>query len=277
MATIARVALVLSLVVLAGCNFGQGPRQTHTSTPAPVPSETAASIPPTTAPPAGVQNPFERARIHTSSLQQTAYTVNETYVIRYRNGTVYHRRVATTRVGANRSTYNFTSRARTEAPNHPGNHTTYAYSNGSVAALRVSTADGMTDQVFRPREGEPFSSEYVTTRATNEERLAFLYSIARNVSIAEEGEAGYVLRATTIAEDTLEVDGIEIQNTSVDVFSARFVDGLVREYLLRLQGTVGGRSVTVTEQVRYSMVGNTSIAPPERYLEQTTPTLNPTE
>lgn len=267
--SIRRWAIVSLIVLTAGCNGligtdGLSPSP-HTSS---TPTEKQDLPPGITA--NGVSDSFSLAEAHVEALRES-YTVKKRHQIRYRNGTVYSDNIRSTRIATEHTIYLYNSTTTGTSTDFLGgaNGTLIAYSNGT-AVLRKIQYDGNTSyNIYRDQDGQlvPPSSVY-HGGPSNDERIAVLFDSVSNVSIIRENETIIRLRASTIEDDSLKVNGNIISDVSLESFTTTVQsNGLVREYHLVLRGELDGDEVTVTEDVRYTKIGTTSVDQPEWYDE----------
>lgn len=265
-------ALLLALLLLlAGCNGLPPPESaaspTATSTAVEIPSASPTGFPPGVTG-VGIAEPFTLSEAHARELNRS-YTVRQETAIRFTNGTLYTSDTSTTRIGESRTRYTYTVTVRGSGPNFlgGGNGTLTAHSNGTAVLRRIQTDDTTSYGVYTTPDGElipPTSVNHGTPR--NTERIATLFGHVQNTSVTRQGDGSFVIQATALGSDTLEIDGGSIQNVTNPTFTATLTaPGLVQQYELRFNGTLNGDSVTVQEHVRYRDLGSTTVAQPAWY------------
>jgi hypothetical protein len=262
-----RVIVGLSVVLLAGCSG------LATSGSSPTATSPAGEYPPgTTAD--SVAEPFTLAGAHADALD-ASYTVDQRYEISYANGSTRLDRTSTVAVGDDGTEYLWN---RTVSGTNPGffgadSGTIIHYSNGSIVARAITYGEGHPsagtteyEVVYDPdgSRAAPWTVFHGTPR--NDERIAVLFGDLSNVSVTREDTTTYRVRATSLADDTIEVAGERNTNVSAVEFAATVTpDGLVRAYELKLRGTLDGQEVTATERIRYSDLGRTTVEEPGWY------------
>lgn len=271
--------LIICFVLLAGCS-ALGTADTNTTSPepsdtqistAPAQSNTQTSTPTETPetrdlPPGiisgDVSGPFTLVQAHVEGLQ-TSYTVTQRYDIRFTNGSLYTSEVATVAVAEDESNYQVETTVRGSRPRFlgadNGTRKNVIYSDGS-AVFRRTEYEGATQYVgpYNENERVPPGAAYRGT-PRNEERIPVLFGQISNVSVTRQSDDSYRIRGTP-SGDSVEVSGVQVSNVTVGEFTAMVTsEGLVREYLLTIRGTVNGQDVLVTEQVRYSAIGSTTV------------------
>lgn len=271
------------LLVLAGCNGLQSPESpTHTptvqsTTPAAQRSPSTASVVTTSitsettgsSPPgftaSEISEPFTLASAHGAVLENESYTVTATSSIRYSNGTVVTEEHITVTIGPtdSRYVYHRTVNGTTPALLGRANGTNVLYANGSVV-FRKAIVDGTVAERGIVTDGsqEPVAPNAVYHRS-NTNRIGTVFTRLSTVSVTQINDTTFRIEATKFATDRIRFDTQQIRNVSLDSFSATVtVDGFVRTYEYRFQGTVNGNTVTITERVRYGEVGTVTVVPP---------------
>jgi len=249
------VALV-TVVVLAGCS-GFTPEETTIET---TPSEDETTI--ETTPSGDVEYPpgitddkiadsFTLADAHSTTLQDTSFSVSQTSEIRYTNGTLYTRENQSTHVAADKTRFRYRSTVNGTAPRFLGgpSGTVELYSNGSVVVRKLEARGNVSYGLVTNPQGEP-ADPLSTYRGMplQSSRIPILFGQIENVSVTRQSNGTYLVEATSSSSNTLEVRGTSVRNiTAVDFSATVTSDGLVREYRLSFQGTVNGQPVTVTE------------------------------
>lgn len=258
---------VITVAVLAGCS-GFTPGETTTERTTLGDDEYPPGITED-----GIEDSFALADAHSESLRDTSYSVTQTSEIRYANGTLYTRENQSTYVGADKTKFRYRSTVTGTAARFLGgtSGTVEIYSNGSVVVRKLEARGNVSyGQVTTP-EGEP-ADPLSTYRGMplQSSRIPILFGQISEVSVTPQDNGTYLVQATAFSSNNLEVRGTLVRNiTAVDFTATVNSDGLVREYRLSFQGTVNGQDVTVTEHVRYSSIGTTSVEEPG-WFEQAT-------
>ena len=290
---------VLALAVLvAGCaGVGtQSPAETTTDAPdATTRAETTATEDGTAAlerapglSESGVESPDALASSHRDRLADRSLTLAFVRVERAENGTVLSRTERTIRAASNRSNYRVTESVSGREPaflgGAPGRLELWANGTHVFRALTVngSTSYGLvTDAQSSPAEprdrlrGELSLGDDVSVLFTafGDERVE---RVGRERNLT--APISYRITATELAyPDLLGASDATARNASlsavVEVDGASRVDEsgdangandavLVRNYTVRYTTTIDGETVRVTERVRFSDRGRTSVEPP---------------
>ncbi|SFL60912.1 hypothetical protein SAMN04487950_4359 [Halogranum rubrum] len=251
-----RLALHLSLALLlacAGCSAapGVGPSE---STMTQQPTATPA------APPAGlsmerVTDARSLTESHSSVLDDASYTVDLRRVVRYENGTVLSRTNVTHRVGANGRAW-YQTRADGTRPLFLGGSTggVEHWENESVSVSKV-TQDG--DSVYRRglHRGRPAS-------------FSTVYSISSSFDLTTTGRTGggaetrYHLTSAEPTETRAFGIGREPARNAT-LTAAVDGDGVLRHYELRYKTVFRNETLQVTQTMRVSDIGETTVPRPE--------------
>lgn len=258
--------VVALLVVTSGCaglGYDSGPAPTATST-------RTTEEPPSRFPPGitsgAASAPFELSAAHAAALRGISYTVNETYEIRYANGTLYTAEAESTRVAADRTTYRHESTVSGTATRFLGasDGTVTQFSNGSVVFRRTRVSGETRYETVDNSNTEPAAPASVSHGTPrNDERIAVVFGAISNVTATRSNGSSYRVEASGAEVDSVEVGGIPIDNLTGIEFDATVTrDGLVREYRLSFEGELRGSDVVVSEHVGYSSVGATSVERP---------------
>lgn len=264
-----RVALVMMMVLSAGCN-GIFPGGTVSPSSDDTTSSTENPDLPPGITPSGVSEPFRLAQAHVQALNGS-FTVRERTQVRFANGTTYSDSIRTTRVATDDSRYLYNSTTRGSSKDFLGgtNGTLIAYSNGTAVIRKIHFGGNTSYNFYRDESGNlvsPRSVFHGTPR--NDERISVVFGTLSNVSVTRKNDSIVELRASSIEDDSIEVNGITVSNVTLSVFNATVQsNGLVREYRFVLQGKLAGNDVTVTEEVGYTDMGTTKVERPDWYDE----------
>lgn len=222
----------------------------------------------------GVEDATALANAHRERLADESLTIDSVNVERYENGSVRERTNVTTRTAANRTRYRIA--VNTTEPNWlsgtEGEGELWA--NGTHV-FRAHAVNGTTNYDLDPDSASVDPREYLFGDLTNSDRLLVLFTAfeGERVQQVDDGDATdrerYRVTATDLAHpDFLGPDDAAARNATLD---AEIETGgpeagtFVREYTLRYEITVEGEVVTVTERVRFSNVGETTVERPEWY------------
>lgn len=222
----------------------------------------------------GIEEVSALTDAHRERLGDESLTIDSLTVERYENGSVRKRTNMTTRTAANRTRYRVA--VNTTEPNWlsgtDGEGELWA--NGTHV-FRAHATNGTTTYslAFDSTVADP--REYLFGDLTNSERLLVAFAAFENerVQRVDGGNATvpkrYRVTATDLAHpDFLGPDDAEARNATLGAVIE--TDGpesetFVREYTLRYETTVEGETVSVTERVRFSNVGETTVERPAWY------------
>ncbi|WP_256687381.1 DUF7537 family lipoprotein [Halococcus qingdaonensis] len=266
--------LFAAAVVLAGCNgvaLGGDETPSRTVTPAAVPTdEPTPTAVPRLAPgltEGGVTDAFALGEAHASALDNTSYTLHESYAIEYANGTAYNRGSADARLAANDSRY-YVRRNASGLLFGGGAFARAIWSNGERVLVTDTTNESTSYDSPRNVEGESMPPrEALTIDPTKRQQLyAYLGSVETRVTGTETRNGTTLHRAesTSVTNPAaFEIQWTDPRNLSLVVF----VDsrGLVHEYRLDYTASLDGTPVDVRRHVRYTNLGNTTIERPSWY------------
>lgn len=255
-----RALLLVALVVLAGCSL---PTDGGTATPDRV---TAAPVPEATARPgvlapgvteAGVTDPGRLAAAHARTLEATSYTVNQTLVQRWTNGTLRSRYVTVARFGAEPGRFD----ARLEQVDRENGQlrTRRVHRYGDGERVYIATTEGNdTDyRLLRYPDGAPRDPTDVYLRnLTNVlavERVFTLVPTDTTGTFTENGTR--FVRVESTAPTTI----LPLRNVTVTATVAE--SGVIRSYRVRYDVTREGE-LRATVALRYSNVGTTAVTDP---------------
>lgn len=260
--------LVIGLILLAGCvGFQWGPNPPTPTTSSNPTGDTNQYPPGITS--TGVSDSFTLASAHGETLQGQSYTVTTTYLIEYPNGTLYTSETVTTHITAGEERYLYNSTVRGTIPRIYGSSsgTLVYYSNGSVVVRKLTIGTETSYEVVTGSNGEPVPpTELSLGRSTENDRIGILFGALSNASVTRQSESVYRVESTSLARNSLEIDGIPITNVSDVRFTATITrHGLVREYTLSYEGRVDGHAVSIREQREYSAIGTTTVEQPPWY------------
>lgn len=273
-------ALALAaLLVLAGCGAPASPSEpTDTLTPAPVPtgdasaaagaeagSEPARSVEGRRLAPGlrtgGVADPFTLARAHGWILSNRSYTRADSRTVVDENGTL--RATRTDLLVASGGTPFRLERSAVSSPRYDVQSpysTAAVYHDGDRAYYRVvdGNASYRTDGSVPP-------AEVIPDRTGRGEFVALLTAFRWEVQPIEiRGEQYYRLTSAAFTAPNV-LDDAYLLTDPRNAEARVLVDerGRVQRYRLEYETTYDGRTVGVTETVRWSAVGETSVDPPD--------------
>lgn len=260
-----RALAVAALLLLAGCNAPAGPAgpstETRTVTPVPVPSVEATATPDGQFAPGirdGEVNGERLADAHARALGDTSYTVNQTIVQRYSNGTLRSRYVTVARFTATPGRFAATLRQIDRRDGRLTERTVRRYGDGENAYAAVTEENTTRYQRLRWPDGEPRDPRLVYP-----ENLTNARSIARVFSLVE-----------TRAVDTVEANGTRYARlesvgnatlpplTNVSVTALVSERGVLRSYRVTYDVSRSEGGVRATVAVSYTRVGETTVSEP---------------
>jgi hypothetical protein len=263
--------LLIGFVVLA---IGGVAQPALNSSPPDAPSQTTPT--PGTASPPGISagrvtEPLTLSRAHGETLQHRSYTIEETHVQRYANGTLRKRRAATTQVAANDSRYLFRSNiflnaAATDEWSTDGWYNRTAASNGTLARTRLSTRGKTSYTTHYATSGVPAPPTTVPHgNPSSTEGIYAQFAKVSNVSVTRT-EDGYSLRADSSPAAITNV------SFSVNITDAPLIEQLSISYIKSIDGT----RVHVTTRLDYDAVGSTTVELPDWYEHEHSSSQSPT-
>lgn len=269
--TAVRAALVVGLVLLAGCSgiagVADGPTdETPTLSPAPVAEPTPSTTPPPTAQPSlapgigpeGVRDPFTVSSAHTFTLTNTSFRFTDRLTVRNVSGELrYHRNVTVTVEGSEFLRQDRISGPRAVAVRQPPGAFDL-YSDGTQFRGRFVTDDGTS---YTQSDG----SSYIQQREKynpppHQGRLFAVFSIPERWTVRTDP-----LRLTGGSPRTNPGPlgpGVDARQLTV---TATFDDGVVTRWTVHYATQVDGETVIVTRRVRYFDVGETTVSRPAWY------------
>ncbi|WP_435078153.1 DUF7537 family lipoprotein [Halococcus sp. AFM35] len=270
--------LLAAAVVLGGCSglaFGGNETPTQTVTPAAVPTDEPTPTPvPQLAPGLtgqGVVDPFALGDGHAAVLDNTSYTMQENFTVRYANGTVVNGVTIRTQMASDSRFYLVQNGF---GMNVRGSGGLSMWSNGE-RVLQARASNGNTSYTSpRGVTGEPVPPQEAIgalgTDSTHKEQIYELFgSVATRVTDREQrnGTTVYRVESTNVTNPTA-FEGARWQNPRNFTMVARIDStGLVRELRVNYTATVNDSTVRVHRRVRYTNLGNTTVKRPPWYDE----------
>ncbi len=270
--------LLAAAVVLGGCSglaFGGDGTSTQTVTPAAVPTDEPTPTPvPQLAPGLtgqGVADAFALGDAHAAVLDNTSYTMQENFTVRYANGTVINRVTIRTQMASDSRFYVVQNGF---GVNVRGSGGFSMWSNGE-RVLQSRTSNGNTSYTSpRGVNGEPVPPQEAIgtlgTDPTHKEQIYELFgSVETRVTDREQRNdtTVYHVEATNVTNPT-EFEGVKRQNPRNFAMVAHIDSrGLVRELRANYTVTVNDSTVRVHRRVRYTNLGNTTVERPPWYDE----------
>lgn len=260
-----RVLAVAALLVLAGCNAPTGPAgpstETRTVTPVPVPSAEATTTPDGQFVPGVRDDGVDGGRLaegHALALANTSYTVNQTLVQRYANGSLRSRYVTVARFTETPGRFDATLRQADRRDGRLVERTVRRYGDGDAAYVAITEENTTRYQRLRWPDGEPRDPQRVYP-----ENLTNARSIARVFTLVE-----------TRMVDTVEVNGTRyarlesaenatlppLANVSVTALVSE--RGVLRSYRVTYDVSRREGGVRATVAVSYTRVGETTVTEP---------------
>lgn len=230
-------------------------------TPAPVPSVESAATPDGRFAPGvrdDVVNGERLARAHARALSTTSYTVNQTIVQRYSNGTLRSRYVTVARFTETPGRFAATLSQADRRDGRLVERTVRRYGDGEAAYAAITEANTTRYQRLRWPDGEPRDPRQVYP-----ENLTNARSIARVFTLVE-----------TRMVDTVEVNGTRYARlesapnatlpplTNVSVTALVSERGVLRSYRVTYDVSRAEESVRATVAVSYTRVGETTVSEP---------------
>lgn len=253
---------VALLLVLAGCNV-------PTAEPAPTESVTAAPVPavPETATPEGQLVPGVFAdgvaggrlgNVHGEALEGVSYTVNQTLLQRYANGTVRSRYVTVARFAADPSRFRTTLRQADREDGRLVTRTVSRYGDGERAYEAVTEANTTRYGVVRWPDGEPREASAIYPgNLTNDRSIARVFTLVETRPVEEfEANGTRYVRLRSVPNATLP----PLSNVTVTAVVSE--EGLVRSYRVSYDVSRTEGSVRTTVALSYTRVGETVVVEP---------------
>lgn len=295
------LVLLAGLVVLAGCGGvldGGRDAPTVTITPASIPTDESTPIPTPPPPPLprgvtelGIKDPDTLANAHMVALEDTSYTFHRVHVERYENGTLRERVATDVLVTTNRSHFYYRHNLSGPAARvSAGTNTVVAangdrvrvavYADGARILRAITRNNSTTYGVVRNDVGIPFAPEfadlpYISGMSIDDRNeLSDVFHSVRESTVERvtpgidnRTVALYRIRATRLESGWLTTitPSRTFRNASLSVV----VDsrGIIHSYRLRYTGVVNGTTIHVTESIRFTDIGETTIERPPWYDE----------
>jgi hypothetical protein len=228
-----------------------------TETPTTTPSNSVRLAPGLTE--HGVEKPFVLATAHSNVLENRSYTVRSRHVERYANGTLRTRAVSVTRVAANDSYYYTTNTTGVVPGFGDARHVRLTIWSNGTDRFRALTVDQNTTY---DRVSQVFRSDL-----TNSQRLSTLF-VALNTTVTEKivhenGTTRYRVKSTGVGvpDSLATIEGVDsMSNVSFTALIAP--NGVVYEYTLSYTATLDGKTINVTQEVKFDEVGETTVDRP---------------
>ncbi|MFB6117013.1 hypothetical protein [Halosegnis sp.] len=275
-----RVFVVAALLILAGCSAPTGApasdTETATVTPVAVPETTATERQGVLAPgitDEGVADPGRLANAHASRLATVSYTVNQTLVQRYANGSLRSRYVTRARFAAEPGRFSATVHQVERENNQLVERSTRRFGDGERAYVADSEGNQTSYRLIRYPGGGPRDPEDVYIRnLTNAAAIERLFTLVDTETVGQFTENGtrYVkLRSgkpTTVPP---------LRNVTIEAIVSEH--GVVRSYHIEYDVTRDGQLEAVVV-VSYSEIGSTTVERPawvDRVDANTTATSTP--
>lgn len=256
---------VAALLLLAGCNAPAGPAgpstETRTVTPVPVPSVEATATPEGQFAPGVRTDGVDGGRLadaHASALANTSYTVNQTLVQRYANGTLRSRYVTVARFTATPGRFAATLRQADRRDGRLVERTVRRYGDGDVAYAAITERNTTRYQRLRWPDGEPRDPRLVyPENLTNARSIARVFTLVetRVVDTVEINGTRYA-RLESVSNATLP----PLANVSVTALVSK--RGVLRSYRVTYDVARSEGSVRATVAVSYTRVGETTVSEP---------------
>jgi hypothetical protein len=271
-----------ALLVLAGCG-GMGPGPGGGADPTSSPGVTAAPVPggegrgPAGVVDGRVRDPRALATAHARALEGRSFTLVSEREARYTNGTLRGRLRLRATLAADRGYRADVVTAGPAAPVFLGRPPATAtfWSNGDGLYLRKLTRRNTTVfNRFTPRQGGaggwrywvrtvPFGGQQATP-------TRFYTSVFRSVPVqlaereqtnGSDGPVVYRFVGRGLERQQFDEDLTNVRKVRLNATVTQ--QGLVRSLSLRYVGDIDGATVRVTQTVRYSRIGDTSVSRPE--------------
>ncbi|USZ69854.1 hypothetical protein NGM10_15735 (plasmid) [Halorussus salilacus] len=222
----------------------------------------------------GVEEPLALSNAHQERLGDESLTISNHRVERYANGTVRNESTRTTRTAANRTRYRLIE--NTTLPNWVtgANNEGELWANGThVFSARERNGTMTYIRQLGPDSEPTEPRELLVGDLTADDDLLTVFSAFENERVEELDEENataperYRVTASDLAHADFLADGTEVRNATLDAVVE--TDGpesaFVREYTLRYETEIDGETVRVTERIRFSDVGETTVERPEWY------------
>lgn len=208
----------------------------------------------------GVTDPFALAQAHHRVLRNASYTVTAQSTHRYGNGTLVGTSSTTTAVAADgeRTVRTYGTFRNTSAQSAVTQYERLAWSNGTLSLTAVRFGDG---EVTYDRSED--SAALPRNADTDWETIYAAFSAANTTVVGEvedDGRTLYRVVATDVRADSAYVDDRPFTMTAL-------VDerGVVHSLVVAHPTTYEGTPAFVTQQIRVTNVGNTTVEQPDWY------------
>lgn len=281
-----RAALLALLVVVSGCAgvTPQSPEDTQ-SPEATTTDATGSELAPRVSE-QGVEDPGALVEAHGEHLTDRSLTLETLHVERYENGSVKARTVKTIRVASNRSFYRVVLNATGPKPTFLGGSEgrLEQWANGTHV-FRALTVNGSTSYGIvydaQSTPAEPRERLRGGLALSDQLRVVFTAFGDERVERIDRDENGtgpvaYRITATELDHpDLLGPSGVEVRNATLTAVvevggpTREMSKAFVRNWTLRYATTKDGETVRVTEEFRFSNVGQTSVERPPWHSEVT--------
>lgn len=255
-----------ALLMLSGCSALVAPAGTETPTPTSSPTPGGKQVAPgvTTE---GISDPFALVSAHEDVLAGQSFRVHQVTRQRYANGTLRTRMNETVVMAADRSHYRFRRRVAGRVARLLGaSQGKWArYANGTAVLQRIVIHGETTYAVVHGPDREARAPARVFHgRPVPRDRLFLLLTRLQNVTVSKRETGTYVVTATAMTGDKMEVDVGRVDSFELGRFRAVVTDdGLIRSYRLTYTGIVNGHKITGLRKATYSALGTASVTPPD--------------
>lgn len=269
-----RTALIATLVVLAGCSGLLGPTGSATGPVAETAGTESATTGSTTGSNGGwgtttgaderaalapglsedgVTDPWDLAEAHANVLRNASYTVSSAETNWYANGSLAGQTASTTRFGSNGSAA-FSNRVNPGSgmASPDGVRRYDAWSNDSAAFSRSELANGSVEYTRLPELpilGDP----------TGRDSLYGIYA-SYEFDVVDRFDRNGTTYYRLVSTGVTDANAGRFSNASVAVLLDE--TGLVREYHVTGEQSVGSGTYHVDRTVRYTHVGDTTVERP---------------
>lgn len=208
----------------------------------------------------GVTDPFALAQAHHRVLRNASYTVTTQSTHRYGNGTLVGTLSTTTAVAADgeRTVRSYGTFRNASAQSAVTQYERLAWSNGTLSLTAVRFGDGEVE--YDRGEG---SAALPRSADTDWETIYAAFNAANTTVVGEvedDGRTLYRVVATDVRADSTYVDDQPFTMTAL-------VDerGVVHSLVVTHPTSYEGTPAFVTQQIRVTNVGNTTVEQPDWY------------
>lgn len=250
--------LVLVSVGLAGCNAGgSGPATTVTPAPVPdspeSPGDVAPGVPSENATTTGIDGQYV-AQVHSRTLQNTSYTVNQSVVQRFPNGTVAARYVTTGQFGPDGDLAAVTLRQFDRRPGGTTLRTVERYQEGDQR-YRLVIENGTREVTVSDEPGYG-AAEYRSVLANGDAVARVFGFVSTSVS-----ETEVVDGTEFVTVETAEPASVPpLRNVTL---TARISErSVIRSYRVTYEVERQGQRLDTTVSLEYTDVGTTTVERP---------------